>query len=102
MLGEVVDAARFRANIVLEVDGAAFVEDAWQGRELALGDEVVLRLGAGMPRCLMVGMPQPHDGLPGDARLLKTLGRVHQVAFGLQAAVVRAGTVRHGDTATLI
>lgn len=100
--GGPVPMARFRANVLLEVDGAGFVEDRWQGRELALGDEVVLRLGPGMPRCVMVGLPQPHDGLAGDDRLLKTLGRAHRAEFGLQAAVLRRGVVREGDPATLV
>lgn len=99
--GEPVQAARFRPNVVLEVDGSAFVEDDWQGRELALGDQAVLRLGAGMPRCLMVGSAQPHDGLAGEARLLETLGQTHHVEFGQQAAVLRPGTVRVGDVASL-
>lgn len=99
LLGQPVAAARFRANVVLEVDGDAFVEDGWRGRELALGSDVVLRLGAGMSRCVMVDMPQRN--LPASARLLKTLGQVHQMEFGLKADVIRAGTVFPGDDAIL-
>lgn len=95
--GEPVQAARFRANVVFDVDGAGFVDDTWQGRELALGDHVVLRLGPAMPRCLMVDLAQPHDGLPPESRLLKSLGRTHRAEFGQQATVVRAGAVRVGD-----
>jgi len=102
LLGEPIDAARFRANIVLDVDGAGFVEDDWQGRHLLIGDDVELCLGPPMPRCVMVGMPQPCNGLAPDTRLLKLLGRVHQVRFGLQASVVRGGIVREGDQATLM
>lgn len=101
VLGTPVAAARFRGNVVLETDGVGFVEDDWSGRELALGDEVVLRLGPGMPRCVMADLPQPHDGVPGRARVLSTLGKIHDVEFGLQAYVVRTGTVRRGDPAVL-
>ena len=101
-LGDPVDAARFRANIVVDVEGVGFVEDDWQGRQLALGEEVVLRLGAAMIRCVMVDMAQPHEGLPGDARLLKALGESHDVEFGLQASVVRSGPLRVGDAAMLL
>ncbi|MFI7130854.1 MOSC domain-containing protein [Nonomuraea sp. NPDC050153] len=101
LLGEPVDVARFRANLVLDVDGAGFVEDDWQGRHLTIGHQVELCLGPGMPRCVMVGMPQPHVGLGPDARLLKLLGHAHQVRFGLQAGVVRGGTVQQGDLAAL-
>jgi uncharacterized protein YcbX len=99
--GEPVDVARFRPNVVLDVDGVGFVEDDWHGRELALGD-VVLRLGPATPRCVMVGLQQPPRGLPEDGRLLRTLGRVHDVEFGLQASVVRGGVVRVGDAAALL
>lgn len=102
LLGEPVDAARFRANIVLDVAGDGFVEDGWRGREIALGDEVVLGLDVGMPRCVMVGLAQPHDGLPPHARLLKAIAQVHHMEFGLQARVVRSGTVRQGDAAMLV
>ncbi|HEX6497874.1 MAG TPA: MOSC N-terminal beta barrel domain-containing protein [Micromonosporaceae bacterium] len=102
LLGRPVDAARFRANVVLDVDGTGFVEDEWQGRHLALGDEVVLCLGPPMPRCVMVDAAQPHDGLAPETGLLKLLGRVHQVQFGVQAGVVRGGTVRQNDLAALI
>ncbi len=100
--GEPVDAARFRANVVLAVDTVGFVEDDWHGRHLALGEQVVLRLGPGMPRCVMVDMPQPHDGLRHHSRLLRALGQVHDVEFGLQAHVVRTGTLRRGDCAVLL
>jgi uncharacterized protein YcbX len=99
--GEPVDVDRFRPNVVLDVDGVGFVEDDWHGRELVLGD-VVLRLGPAMPRCVMVGLEQPPRGLAEDGRLLRTLGRVHDVEFGLQASVVRGGVVRVGDAAALL
>lgn len=99
LLGEPVDVRRVRANVVLDVEGSGFAEDAWRGRHLALGDEVLLRLGDDMPRCTMIGMPQP--GLSRDGRLLKILAEVHDVALGLQAHVVREGVVRQGDAARL-
>ena len=106
LIGEPIAAARFRANVVLAVDGDGvddgFVEDAWTGRTLALGDEVRLALGTGMPRCVMVGLPQPRADLPVEPHLLKQLGQVHDLRFGLKAEVVRGGTVRTGDLAALL
>lgn len=99
LLGGPVDVARFRANIVLDVEGTNFPEDNWEGRAMRLGNEVVLRLGSGMPRCVMVDLAQ--DGLQHDGRILKELAQSHQLAFGLQAHVVRGGTVRRGDPACL-
>ena len=99
LLGDAVDVARFRPNVVLEVPGAGFVEDGWTGRQLRLGDEVVLRLGAGMPRCVMVDMAQ--GPLGRDGRILKVLARERQLLMGLKAEVVRGGTIRQGDQAFL-
>ncbi|MDQ1741003.1 MAG: uncharacterized protein QOE53_2655 [Pseudonocardiales bacterium] len=99
LLGDAVDVARFRPNLVLDVPGTGFVEDGWTGRELRLGSEVVIRLGIGMPRCVMVDLPQ--GALGRDGRILKLLGQEHQLLLGLKAEVVRTGTVRQGDPAFL-
>ena len=99
LLGDAVDVARFRPNLVLDVPGAGFVEDGWTGRQLRLGEEVVLRLGAGMPRCVMVDLAQ--GPLARDGRILKVLARERQLLMGLKAEVVRGGTVRRGDPAVL-
>jgi uncharacterized protein YcbX len=99
LLGGPVDVARFRPNVVLDVPGEGFPEDEWIGRELALGDAVVLRLGPGMPRCVMVGLPQ--GGLDRDKQILRTLASERDLALGLQASVVRGGTVCVGDRAVL-
>ena len=99
LLGDSVEVARFRPNLVLDVPGAGFVEDGWTGRELRLGSEVVLRLGIGMTRCVMVDLPQ--GPLGRDGRILKLLGREHQLLLGLKAEVVRPGIVRQGDPAFL-
>jgi uncharacterized protein YcbX len=101
LVGEPVDPARFRANFVVDVEGVGFPEDDWAGFHLKIGDAVELCLGPAMPRCVMVGNAQPHGGLSDDPWLLKTIGRHHGVTFGLQATVVRTGTVRCGDPVTL-
>jgi uncharacterized protein YcbX len=100
LLGEPVDAARFRANVVVETDGVGYPEDDWSGRELRLGADVVLRLAAGMPRCVMVDLPQ--QGLDRDGRILRALADDHALAFGLQADVVSGGVLRRGDRALLM
>jgi uncharacterized protein YcbX len=99
LLGSHVDVARFRPNVVLEVDRPGFPEDDWTGRELALGDEVVLRLGPGMPRCAMVGLPQ--GDLGKNKTILRTLAQWRDLVLGLQASVANGGTVRVGDRALL-
>jgi uncharacterized protein len=100
LLGGPVDVARFRPNVVLEGPGEGFPEEDWSGRELALGDDVVLRLGPGMPRCAMVGFAQ--GDLVKDKTILRTLASERELNFGVQATVVRGGTVRRGDPARLL
>ncbi|WP_310962568.1 MOSC domain-containing protein [Nocardioides terrisoli] len=96
--GGAVDEGRFRANVVLETDGDGYVEHEWVGRDLAIG-EVVLRVGPGMPRCVMVDLAHGGAGLPAAPGLLRTIGRVNGLDLGVQASVVRGGVLRLGDSA---
>jgi uncharacterized protein YcbX len=93
-LGGPVDVARFRPNVVLETD-----RDLEAGQEIRLGEEVVLRLGPAMPRCVMVDLPQRQ--LDRDGRILRALGEDGDPVFGFQAHVVQGGTLRVGDGAVL-
>lgn len=102
LTGLAAGPARCRPNIVLDVEGSEFAEDDWHGRRLAIGSEVVCRLGAGMPRCVMIDMAQPHDGLDHDGRLLKAIADVHDLDLGLMVFVERPGRLRVGDTAVLL
>jgi uncharacterized protein YcbX len=94
-----VDVRRLRANIVLDTGGIGFEEDAWTDGDLALGPEVVLRLGPGMPRCVMVDQSQAD--VPAGPPVLRALGRTHDVLLGLQAHVIHTGIISIGDTARL-
>ena len=102
LTGLAPDPARFRANLLLDIDGSGFVEDDWLGRSMRIGSEVVVRLGVGMPRCVMVDMAQPHEGLPDDGRLLKAVAAAHDLDFGLMVSVEQPGTIRLGDSVTLL
>jgi len=99
LVGAAVDQRRFRANIVIDTGAEpAFAEDEWTGAELAIGD-VVLRLGPGMPRCVMVDQAQA--GVPAEPKTLKSLGAGHRQELGLQAQASRIGTLRVGDEVVL-
>ena len=99
--GGEVDVRRLRANVLVDTgDEPGWPEDGWLGRELTLGDDVVLRVTEPMPRCVMIDMT--HRGVdPAGAKILKPLGRVHEVELGVQAEVVRTGTLRVGDAVSL-
>ncbi len=98
LLGEDVDPRRFRANVLLDVAGTGFVEDGWLGRELTLGD-VVLRIRAGAPRCVMIDAVTAE--VPADGRLLKLVSDHNGLNLGVLADVVTAGTLRVGHRAVL-
>ncbi len=94
-LGKDVEAARFRATLVVETD-VPWVEDGWLGAEVAVGD-ARLRIGGPIPRCAVIDH-HPETGVK-DSRLLQALVRQRPVnkagepMFGVYAEVVRPGTV---------
>jgi uncharacterized protein YcbX len=100
LLGAPVDVSRFRANVVVDVEGTGFPEEAWDGALLALGEDVVLRPDGGMARCRMVDLVD--GGRASDDGLLKLLGRERDTFFGIRALVERGGTVRVGDVVRLV
>ena len=92
---EQADARRFRKNILLNTV-EPWIEEDWVGREVAVGDEVRLRVTKRMKRCVMTTMSQ--RDLPEDRRVLKTLTADRGMCIGVGADVLTPGTVRLGDT----
>jgi uncharacterized protein YcbX len=91
---------RFRPNLLLEVDGDGWVEDAWcDGVELRVGDAVTVVPRQPCVRCTMVTRPQPELG--DDRDVFRTLARSHGGTFGVWSAIAAAGTVKVGDQVTL-
>ncbi len=92
-VGRLVEAARFRATLVVETD-EPYVEDSWLGTEVAVG-EAVIRMGGPIPRCAVIDH-HPDTGVK-DARLLKALvasrptNAAGEPMFGVYAEVVRPG-----------
>ena len=102
------DVRRFRPNaIVASPEGdRGFVENDWVGRELAIGDEVRLRISDPAPRCSIPTLAQA--GLPKDPHLLRTIVEHNTVpvpalegeplpCVGVYAFVIRGGTVKKDD-----
>lgn len=91
------EVRRFRPNIVVRPtsgDGG-FVENAWVGRTLAIGEGVRLDITGGCGRCVMTTLEQ--GDLPKDPGILRTAAQHNQVNVGVYAAVRRGGTIRRGD-----
>jgi uncharacterized protein YcbX len=95
------EVRRFRPNVVVQTtDGARdFVENAWIGHTLAIGDTVRLAITGPCPRCVMTTLAQ--GDLPKDPGILRTAAQHNQVNVGVYASVVRGGEVRRGDAIRL-
>jgi uncharacterized protein YcbX len=89
-----VDARRFRPNIVVETDGEGFEEDSWEGREILLGDTVLLRIAKQTERCVMVNFAQ--DDLREEPRALRAVAQAHDACMGVYADVITPGVLRKG------
>ena len=91
----------FRPNIVVETGGSGkdFVENAWIGKIVALGDAVRLSITGPCPRCVMTTLPQ--GDLPRDLGILRTAAQHNGAHVGVYASVVQGGQVRRGDSVRL-
>ena len=95
------EAHRFRPNIVVQTEngGGDFVENAWIGKVLAIGDTVRLSATGPCPRCVMTTLPQ--GDLPKDVGILRAAAQHNQANVGIYASVIRGGKVRRGDSVSL-
>ncbi len=101
-----IEARRFRPNLIVETDPgvADFVENAWVGKVLRIG-EVRLLVTDPCPRCVMPTLAQ--GDLPRDPGLQRTMlqNTVHVPfagralpSIGVYAKVLSGGIVRRRDT----
>jgi uncharacterized protein YcbX len=111
----VVDARRFRPNLVVELEGprrddrraphsameasgagadGRWPELEWVGRVLSIG-ETLIEITMPMMRCGMTTHAQP--GLPKDPRIMRALVRDCDMNLGVGVTVRRGGLVRTGD-----
>ena len=95
------EVRRFRPNIVLATadGGEGFVENAWVGQTLGIGDSVRLSITGLCPRCVMTTLPQ--GDLPHDTGILRTAARHNQASVGVYASVLQGGRIRRGDSVRL-
>lgn len=101
------DALRFRPNLILDTPGEGFVEQQWLGRQLSLGDGVVLEVIEHTPRCAVPSLAQ--GDLPRSPEVLRTVVAKNRVSIdgrrfgcvGVYARVVQGGVIRAGDGGSL-
>ena len=94
------DVRRFRPNLLVDCgDESRFVEDELEGKVLAVGDTVRLRVFMPTIRCALTTRAQ--DDLPADPGILRTVIERHAGNLGAYATVERAGEMRVGDPVTV-
>jgi hypothetical protein len=102
------DTRRFRMNLVVETPEAGFVENAWVGRELTVGEDAKLAVAMPDPRCVMTTLA--HSDLPQDTEIIRTLtlhnrleveGAGRFPCAGVYAVVTGPGQIRIGDPVTV-
>lgn len=94
------DQRRFRANLLLEVEGTdeAFPERSWVGKELHIGD-VVLKIIDTCPRCSMT--THATGDLPRDTDVMRHLVSEAEGNLGVYAKIAKTGTVSAGQAVTV-
>jgi hypothetical protein len=95
------EVRRFRSNVVVHTDAGVkdFVENAWIGRTLDIGDTVHLSITRPCSRCVITMLPQAD--LPRDNGILRAAVQHNRAHVGVYAAVVYGGTIRRGDEVRL-
>src|SRR5207302_2490346 len=102
------EARRFRMNVIVGTEEEGFVENGWLGRELAIGEDVRLRVSIPDPRCVMTTLAQ--EDLPRDNEVLRTLVRHNRLdvaggrypCAGVYAIAESAGTIQPGNAVSLV
>ncbi|MEV4107422.1 MOSC domain-containing protein [Nonomuraea sp. NPDC049695] len=103
-----VEALRYRPNLVIGTEEEGFPENDWVGRELYVGDEVVLKVIVASPRCAVPTLA--HGPLERDTEALRTVARHNRVPVfdmgaqpcaGVYARVLRPGRLKKGDRVRL-
>jgi uncharacterized protein YcbX len=95
------EVRRFRPNIVVQTAHGEkdFVENAWIGQTLVIGDAVRLSITGPCPRCVMTTLPQ--DDLPKDNGILRTAAQHNRANVGVYASVLESGRIHRGDSVRL-
>lgn len=91
------EVPRFRPNVVITPGSSDkdFVENAWWGHTVAIGDEVRLAVTGPCARCVMTTLAQ--GDLPSDPGILRTVALNNKANVGVYAKVERGGTIRRCD-----
>ena len=96
----VIDARRFRCNLVIETDaGAETIEQAWIGKRLSIGG-AILEGSEPCVRCAFTSIAQEPD-VPFDKRVHNAISQKLDGNLGIYCSVFAPGQVRVGDEVVL-
>jgi uncharacterized protein len=99
--GKDLDARSFRSNFYVEWDnGQPFYENSLIGRELQIGDTVVVQAVKKAARCIIVTL-DPEDASSAP-KILEAVSRSNGGCVGIYGAVLREGIVQVNDLIYLI
>lgn len=92
---------RFRPGVLVDTDEPGFIENAWTGKGLQVG-EVVFDIAMPTIRCTMTTKAQPIFGIERDVDIFKSLKSVNSQNLGAYAGIRTPGVIRVGDPVTLV
>jgi uncharacterized protein len=93
------DVRRFRPNILVQMDGEGWYEDAWAECRMNVGS-AQLAPRRRCVRCTMVNRAQP--GLDRDVNIYKTLHRTHGGEAGMWSEVIQPGIIPEGASVQIV
>lgn len=99
-IGCPIDVRRFRPNMCIDMEAGGFAENTLIGKNIKIGDTVILSILERDPRCKMIAL-DPDTG-DHDPKILQHVARAHDGHAGLYAAVLNEGMVRPGDEIKLL
>lgn len=93
---------RFRPNLLISTppESSGFVEEGWSGSCLQIGEQLVLRVDGGCPRCVVTTLAQ--GALGENLEILRATARHNGVVAGIRLSVVSPGPVAVGDPVRLL
>lgn len=92
---------RFRPNLLIDTgDVNGLVENEWVGKALKVG-EVEIQCFAPSPRCANIMHEQGAD-IPKDPSMLRTIVKEADQNLGAYCMVGQNGTIKVGDTVTVL
>ena len=99
--GVPIDPRQFRANFYVQwEDGRPYFEDELVGREVQIGETVMVQIVKKDGRCVMINLNP--DTAASTPEVLNTVAREHAGYVGVYGAVLREGIVRSGDPVYLL